>query len=369
MWLSRLLLVSFLFLDACVDPFPLDLSSSGLRMVVDGMITNEPGPYKVSIVYSTRLQGSLRLPTPVSGAEVMIGSSLFETEFLHEPSPGVYETSGLIRGQVGVAYYLTIRIGKREYRTDPQTLRPAGRIDSLYIKFAPEAVVNPDAPPDSDGPEYIDAFKLFIDSRGIEGEQNHYRWRWIGINKFKTFPELHTIGETPNTIPAPWPCSGYVRYLGELLKVRECECCICWSTHYSSTATVSDARFVNDHLFKGVEVGSVAITPKNFYEKYYVEVEQLSVSKEVHTFWKLVEAQQKNLGSWFQPNATRIKGNIINIKNPEDEVFGIFSVSGVTRRRIFITPEQIPYKVQPIEVITYDCRDFQNSTTQEPGIW
>src|SRR5688572_20734033 len=198
----RLLPVLLILLDACVDPLQFELTSASSRMVVDGMITNEPGPYKVSIVYSGNLENSLRLPIPVSGASVSIISSLNETEQLVETSPGVYESSiNGIQGQVGVSYYLKIVRGTNEYRSSPQILNSSGSIDDLYIEFSPGEIVS------DNGTENTDAFKLFIDSRGIEGGENHFRWRWTGVNKVRTWPELYTLYE--GTLPAPWPCSGY----------------------------------------------------------------------------------------------------------------------------------------------------------------
>lgn len=353
----------FLLLDACIDPLQIPLSSKGSLMVVDGMITNEPGPYQVSLFYSSNLENSARLAEPVSGATVSIVNSLNETELLSETSPGIYESSAAgMQGVVGVSYYLKIVTQTGSYQSTTQTMAPSGTIDNLYFEFSSEEMIDPN------GTEIVDAFNLFIDSHGAETDPNLYRWRWTGVYKVRAFPELHTKGDPP--YPAPWPCSGYINSGGYLVRIADCECCICWLTAYSPTAVASESRFTGGYKFKKVGVGSVAVTGRHFYERYHVEVQQLSVSEEVHNFWKLVERQQAALGSLFQPNAVKIRGNINSVTNPDEQVLGIFSVSAVSKKSIFIDPEDLPYPAPPIDTMVYDCRtSYRYSTTEKPSFW
>ncbi|HEU5290230.1 MAG TPA: DUF4249 domain-containing protein [Cyclobacteriaceae bacterium] len=351
----------FLLLDACIDPMQVPLESSGSLMVVDGMITNEPGPYTVKLFYSSNLENSSRLPEPISNAKVSIINSLNETETLNETSSGVYEsTVGGMQGVVGLSYYLKIVTAKGEYQSAPQVMMPAGNLDNLYFEFSPEEIVT--------NTRLVDAFNLFVDSHGAASDPNLYRWRWTGVYKVKTYPELYTKGDPP--YPAPWPCSGYINYGGSLTRIADCTCCICWVTAYSSTSNVSDSRFTNGYEFKKILVGSIPITARHFYERYHVEVEQLSVSEEVHNFWDLVAKQQAARGSLFQPNAVRVNGNVKNVDNPKERALGVFSVSAISKKAIFLEPKDIPYTVPAIDQLPYPCLDvFGNATMDKPGFW
>lgn len=366
----RYIPILLLFLDSCIEPLPLNLASSSSRMVVDGMITNEPGPYQIKLSYSSTLEKSLRLPEPITGASVWIMSSLNESELLAETSPGIYETSaGSIQGQIGVAYQLKIITASGEYQSEPQVLVSSGNIDEIFFIFSPDEII----PNNIDKPERLDAFKLYINSHGQEEGSNLFRWRWTGVYKVRTFPEKYTIGGYMDLVPItprPWPCSGYIYQQERLQKIGECECCICWSYNFSSTALVSDPRFISNNEFKKIYIGTVGITSMSFYERYYVEVEQLSVSKEVYDFWKLVENQQSALGSLVQPNAVKVRGNVKCLSNPDEEVLGVFSVSAISKKSIFIEPEDIPYTLAGIDTVDYDCRvAFKNSTTEKPIFW
>src|SRR5689334_5448876 len=101
----------FFVLVACVDRVDLKLDGQNNQLVVDGMITDQPGPYTVRLSRSLKFDNSGVSTTyfvPEKGAEVSIarkaGGTTFRT-ILSEAEPGVYKTdSASIRGVVGESY-------------------------------------------------------------------------------------------------------------------------------------------------------------------------------------------------------------------------------------------------------------------------
>jgi hypothetical protein len=135
---------------------------------------------------------------------------------------------------------------------------------------------------------------------------------------------------------------------------------------------VSDNRFAQDFTFSNVEVAKVAVTNFHFFEKYRVEVEQLSLSEEAYDFWKLVQAQQRAMGSIFQPNSVKVKGNIKCVSDPKKGVLGVFSVSGVSRKSLFIDRSEVPVFIPPIDSFSHNCTaDLPGvrSTNYKPDFW
>jgi len=118
-----------------------------------------------------------------------------------------------------------------------------------------------------------------------------------------------------------------------------------------------------------VLVGYVTVTPSNFAEKYHLDMEQLSLSPATYNFWKLVKSQQQGTGSLFQPASVKIKGNIHSISDPDEEVLGVFVVSSVQTRSIFIYKEDIPDPIPTVENDN-DCRSTGGSSTNvRPPFW
>jgi hypothetical protein len=153
-------------------------------------------------------------------------------------------------------------------------------------------------------------------------------------------------------------------------QVGECSCCICWSTRYSNGANISKSDYVNANEYEKSEIGNVAITSMLFYDRLYIEVEQLSLSEKVYEFWTLVDNQLQAPGNLFQPNAVRVHGNLFSLSNANEEVFGIFSASAIERKSFYVNKSIVPYELPPIDTLTHDCTDsFLNGTTEKPAFW
>jgi hypothetical protein len=141
-------------------------------------------------------------------------------------------------------------------------------------------------------------------------------------------------------------------------------------TDYSQNAHVSDNNVISEGDFNGVFITRIPVDNWRFIDKYYLEVEQLSVSSDVHKFWKLVQAQQEGAGNIFQPNVVQVEGNVASLTNPDEAVFGTFSVSAVTRATIVIDRSIIPKVVPKLDTAIADCRFyFNNSTNVKPPFW
>src|SRR5690349_10749663 len=91
--LLRLSPVLFLLFDCCIDPLSAELVSAKRKLVVEGMITDEAGPYTVDLFYTITLDSTLKNASTESGAQVWITSDAGESVLLSETSPGRYQTA------------------------------------------------------------------------------------------------------------------------------------------------------------------------------------------------------------------------------------------------------------------------------------
>jgi hypothetical protein len=365
--IRKLFYLFLIFVSACIDPLQVDVPSADTRLVVDGMITNEPGPHKVKL-FSTNKLNTTRLEPfkPVTGATVSIADDLGQEYFLYEAYPGTYQTNeNDLTGEIGRSYHVIIKTAAdREYRSAPQLLKEPGELTNVYFEFATAAL------PGYSG-SFDDALRIFVDAKGISGSDNLYRWRWKTIHKVRSYPELQTRSTPGGEIPEPEPCSGYIRGPGRtVIQVGDCTCCFCWSYSYSEGAHVSKNEYVNANLFNKQNLGLIPVTSMHFFDKYYLEVQQLSLSEEAYDFWNLVEKQQKGTSDLFQPDAIKIRGNIRNVANDNEEVLGFFGVSGTASKSMYIDPAEVPYPFGEIDIVRYSCiAYFKNSTNQMPSFW
>ncbi len=98
-------LTVFIF-SGCEKVINVDLNEAAPQIVIEGLITDRPGPYTVLISKSGSYFNQPVLP-PVTGAEVTITDSRGIVDSLKETQPGIYLTSKT-RGIPGTTYTLNV---------------------------------------------------------------------------------------------------------------------------------------------------------------------------------------------------------------------------------------------------------------------
>ncbi len=343
---------------SCVDPFDIPKINTSPQLVVDATITDEPGPHTVTLTYTSALSNDYSNRVFVSGASVRIKDETVDSVIvLAESISGKYQTPANWKVRVGREYSLHIQLNDgREFRSDTQKVFPAGEIDSLSLVFLPNSINqnDPSLPQNS--------FGIYIDSKGIAGEPNLFRWRWTGTYEVETDPASKTVCGDPECttrVPAPPECS-----------FGQCTCCICWVNDFSTQAMVSNNQLITDNAFYNVFLGKIPIDPFRFYRKYHIEIEQLSLTESAYQFWKLVQAQQRGATDIFQPNAIKVRGNMVAVTNADDKVFGAVAFCAVTKATRFIYRHEVPVTILDPPLIAEDCRlVFRNASNIKPDFW
>jgi hypothetical protein len=119
-----------LTVGGCEKVVDIDLHTTGPQIVVEGIVSDQQGPYTVSLSKTGYyFSPSLTFP-PVSGATVMIRDNAGTTDTLEETRSGIY-TSKTLRGLPGLTYALTVSANGGMY-TGMSTMPQKVLIDSMY---------------------------------------------------------------------------------------------------------------------------------------------------------------------------------------------------------------------------------------------
>jgi len=141
---------------ACKKVITLNLNTAPTSIVIQGNVTNQPGPYKVSITNTVGFYASNTFP-PVSGAVVKITDSTtgFTDSLVESPmGSGIYSTFNLV-GAIGHTYLLDVISGGKEYKAS-STMPNQVNFDSISFitnhgfgknKTLTNAIVNFQDPP------------------------------------------------------------------------------------------------------------------------------------------------------------------------------------------------------------------------------
>src|SRR6185437_8378039 len=114
-------------LCACSKTVKLPLNVAASQVVIQGEVTDRPGPYTVQINQSVGFYADNTFPA-VDGATVKISDGVV-TDSLTETSPGIYTTHTL-QGRSGSTYTLTVGIGDTTY-TASSTMPAPVTLDSV----------------------------------------------------------------------------------------------------------------------------------------------------------------------------------------------------------------------------------------------
>jgi Domain of unknown function (DUF4249) len=368
---SSFVFLCLLLLSSCIDLINIEVPDSySSQRVVDGVITDEPGPYTIQLSRSTSTEKFfLKFAKGVEGAKVTLADDIGTSEILTENEPGTYQTKADgIQGVVGRSYSIKIETKDgKVYQSIPDTMKPVGDLDSLY--YEPESYL-----PLNDQTRY--GFRFYIDGSGVPDIDNLVRWKFTGVFQIYAEPKLHT--SPPNCRKDPRLCSGWIFGDFGLQKVSDnCSCCTCWVTRYEDKPRVSDNQFVANSRVKKIEVGYVPLEYFSFQEgKYRVEVKQMSLSKEAFDYLRLIQAQKEGATSLFQPPTGKIRSNIFE-QNGADQVLGVFYASAVKKKQLYLGYKDIQAKFSRVPL--WDCEKgiiaescilaFPNSSNKPPADW
>ncbi len=355
MRLNLLYLIIILLIDACVERLDVPVIQNKKVLVVDGSITNQPGPHTVKLFYSSQLDEVINTPEPFEATRVWITENNAAEYQLTEIKSGVYETPSWFTGMIGHTYKINIETeDEKKYESVPAVMKDAGSLDRVFAEFK-ENSINPN---DLSQPQ--DAFYFYADGTGAEPQGNLLRWRWNATYQVHTAPEKRLKYYMGALVPDPPPCAAGPWDL--------CTCCDCWITFYDKTVAISDPAIVSGNSFNKVYLGMIPVKNSYFYDKLLIRADQLSVSEEVYSFWNLVKTQQEGAQNIFQPEIVQVRGNIFSTTNKEEEVFGVFSVSVIAENKLELRLNDIPKRIPLYDTIYEDCR-YTGGTNVKPSFY
>jgi hypothetical protein len=108
------IIITALALSSCTKEINIDLNSTNPQIVIEGSITDQPGPYLVKITKTVNFSESNNYP-PITGALVVISDNTSGvSDTLTETTPGLYQTNQIIGAQ-GHTYQLKVISEEKEY--------------------------------------------------------------------------------------------------------------------------------------------------------------------------------------------------------------------------------------------------------------
>ncbi len=321
-----LMIIPGIILTGCIDEYWPEI---GVKyddaLVVDGMITNNPGPYTVRLSLSSTVDDPVY--RPYSGCAVTISDDKGNEEMLTEEVYGKYMTSfGGIQGEIGTGYKISIITPEGvHYNSDFEKLQPSTGIDTIYHELEYREV--------SDGLHAINGVQFYITTNTAEQDTNYYLWRLESCFKFNANHRVRYIfdGNFHNFTPSD-----------SLFN--------CWRTSSAKQIFTYSTVNLNEPVIRSFPLNYVSTQTKELSVRYSLLVRQLSINQEAYRFWSSIDELEAESGSMFTKQPYQIRGNVTRMDLKSEPVLGYFLVAGISEKRIFIDrPQELDFYYQ------YEC--------------
>ena len=314
--INTVIIVAWMFpfiLQSCVDEYWPDLGAKYEQLlVVDGMITNQPGPYTIRL----SLSSSVNHPEfkPLSGYHVIISDDLNNEEVLNEIENGVYQTSpDGIQGVVGCSYKITIMSpDNNRYESEYQLLREPTEIDRVYYELESNTVAGYD--------HNLVGYQFYIDTKKAESDTNYFLWRIEDTYKYNANHRAKYIFDD-FTMDFLIPSDSIYT---------------CWKTRKRKEIITAKTENLTEPVLLNMPMQFVTTETKELSVRYSLLVKQYTISQEACDFWSSLEELEENADWLYTMQPYQIQSNINCISNADEPVLGYFLVAGIDQKRIFV---------------------------------
>ena len=295
---------SLTLLSGCIKQFIPGVSEDQNMLVVEGLITDQPGHNTIKLTTSMPL-GLPSQSKPLSGCFVTVSDDLGNVSSLNETDAGIYNPDPSFHGVVGRSYTLHIKtdfkLGNRSYQSLPVLMKPVPPIDSIYYDRLVLTRSTLDDHPTGEG------CQIYLDTHDPENSCKYYRWEYIETWEIQ-LPYL-----VPNNI--------------------------CWVSGNSDHINIKNTTSLSEDRIEKLPVNLITNQTDRLKIRYSILVNQYSIDEEEFNYWDKLQKIVEQVGSLYDITPSSIPSNISRIEKPSEAVLGYFSVSAVKSKRIFINDQ------------------------------
>lgn len=327
-WFKIIIAILFVAIgNGCKEIFDPEIDANISVLVVEGVITNQPGPYYVKLSWAGNY-GVNETPELISSATVNVNdNNNINFQFL-EIQPGIYESPPELEGVVGGTYTLIVTLPDGEiYSSFPQTILPSTDIQSL----------NADSTVQKTYTETKYGDLILNETPGVE----------VTI-KTNTYPENNPLVRFNTNLIAlyTWVKPGPDPMLPDQLFY-------CWKFRNNVEGINNINKPTSGNQVESIDNTVIAFIPndRSFFGldnnnqlfHVIVKVSLYSLNEDSYQFYSDVSKQLSSDGSLFSPVASQLFTNIYCVTNPEKKAAGLFEASSVVQKDYVLWKPPLSY--------------------------
>lgn len=295
------IIIPFLLLiTSCIAQFVPEINEEKQLLVVQGLITDQPGNCFVRLSKSLPV-GLKSAAWPLSKCIVTLSDNSGSNVVLSETVSGTYVPLPLFHGVVGRFYTLHVNTntGKNSlnYESFPVEMKPVPAIDSVY--YEKTVIEQP-----YDNFRGINGCKIYLDAHDPDNNCKFYRWDYSETWK------LRLLFDVQNQT--------------------------CWISNNSKDIFIQSTASLSEDVIKSLPLTYITNATDRLKTTYSLLVNQYSMNEEEYNYWDKLQRLIEQTGGLYDLVPSSIPSNLWCVEIPNDKVLGYFSVSAVSSKRIFI---------------------------------
>ena len=294
------IILFLLLITSCIAQFEPVINEEKQLLVVQGLITDQPGNCFV------RLSKSLPVvmkseARPLSKCIVTLSDDNGSSVIMSETLPGTYIPPLTFQGSIGHSYTLHVNTNAGfysvNYESVPVLMKPVPPIDSIY--YVKTVIEKP-----SEFFKGINGCQIYLNTHDPENKCKYYRW------EFSETWALRLNFDVPNHN--------------------------CWISNNSKNIFIQSTATLSDDVIKSLPITYITNATDRLKTKYSILVKQYSMNEEEYYYWDKLQRLVEQTGGLYDLVPASIPSNLWCVESPEEKVLGYFSVSAVSSKRIFI---------------------------------
>lgn len=353
-----LILLMSMTIFSCSEIFVPVVEAGAGKLVVEGLITNGNGPFRVKLTLASPYNaGSHPVVTKVSDASLIVKDNDGQIYPLTYMGSGEYELPIGFKAVTGHSYVLHIETSDGVvYESDSQVLLPSESIDSLYTTIIT---------------------KEYLNDRNFKTQVNGYDVR---INLFKSIKAANPMPlcRFESDVIVQYEYVWFDSDPATNLKFEWFWNVFGWATrqlddmeNITEERSKSSRPQIKDHFLCFIPKGTSAYGISANADAgvfYYYRLNQFTINEDTYQFYKAANEQLLATGKLFDPIASQLHGNMNCISDPSRDILGLFEVSSVHQVAFIIQyyPYQVPY-ITPRSDGQYEYKAYpDNRLVEDP---
>ncbi len=323
-----LLLFIIALFSSCIEKFTPSLNKSDAQnlLVVEGQITDEPGPFKVRLTRSVPVYTFERtnIIVPVTDADVHIFDDRGNAYRLNPGNNGWYETGNKnLKGVPGNNYTLQITdYDGTIYESTTELMPEVPPVDSVFFEEEQRIRI------EGEDVYLEDWLNILLNTQSSDNGIHYYKWEFEETWEFK-MPEYIKVVKH-YFIEQKIIDSQFIK----LVEIDP-EKLHCWVSEASKSILVKSTSDNLSGEVNGFPLTSIGPEDDRLGIRYSILVKQYTLNKELYDFFKKLEKVNETNGGMYDKMPIPLYGNIQSVSG-NTKALGYFLASGVKTKRIFI---------------------------------